>query len=175
MKKIIVLGAVILLGLFGCSSQKKIADQSLFVFSNPSCQSFAEGREEGGSGFVLSLPLETIEGNPNDIIFTALYFRGHVLTTQVVENEKGKVITGEYRSNATEKKPDMIMHADPKEEVGNQPPAPLDLNKKDFPFELKADEAVISYRIFNEKKTYFYKISGIKEKPPLVYPSRPKN
>jgi len=175
MKKIIVLGAGILLGLFGCSSQKKITDQSFFVFSNPSYQPFAAGREEGGTGFVLSLPLETIEGNEDDIVFIDLYFRGHVLTTHVDENENGKIVTGEYRSKATEKKPDMIMHADPKQEAGNQPPAPLNLNKKDFPFELNADEAVISYRIFNEKKTYFYKITVIKEKPPLVYPSQPKN
>jgi len=46
---------------------------------------------------------------------------------------------------------------------------------KEFPFELAPDEAVISFVEESSNKVIYYKITGIKDKEPLLYPSRPKN
>ena len=64
------------------------------------------------------------------------------------------------------------MHADTRKEVGNQPPAEK-VGLKEFPFELKPDEAVIEYRY--KGKTRYTKIGGIKDKMPDLLPAIQKN
>jgi hypothetical protein len=65
------------------------------------------------------------------------------------------------------------MHSDPKKEVGNQPPGSISKKDKEFPFELKKDEAVISYKNSagdpQKSKITYFKITGIKTKPSLIY------
>ena len=61
------------------------------------------------------------------------------------------------------------MHDDPMEEVGNQPPAEI-IKKEDYPFELKPDEAVITYR--HKGKTRYVKIGDIKDKSPMIFQGR---
>jgi len=50
-----------------------------------------------------------------------------------------------------------ILHKDPKKEFGNE--LPVSLEK--IPFELKANEAIISYKVAN--KTEYYKVSNVEE------------
>ena len=172
MNKIPLLSIVILFGLFGCSSQKKMVQEAPFTITNPSCQDYTAGKEEEGSGFTLSLP---IADNEEDITFEEVYFRGHMMKPTLVQNEKGSVLECVYKNENTKVKSDMIMHADPKEEIGNQPPSLLELDQKEFPFELEKDEVVVSYREKGKKRIQYFKIKGVKEKLPLIYPSRPKN
>jgi len=172
MRKIPVLTIVVLFGLFGCSSQKKLVQEAPFTIKDPSCQDYAAGREEGGSGFTLSLP---IADNVEDVTFEEIYFRGHIMKPSLVQNENGSVLVCDHKNENPNVKPDIIMHADPKEEIGNQPPSLLKPDQREFPFELEKDEVVISYREKGKKRMQYFKMKGVKEKLPLVYPSRPKN
>lgn len=162
---------IIIFSLNGCSSQKKITETPPFSMNNASVQDWAAGREEGGTGYVLKLPLSMQEEN---LIIDKVYFRGHIFQPVVNNTDDGMELICEYSTMPKQKKPDIIMHADPMEEVGNQPPT-LKRQKMDFPFDLESDEVVISYKMEGKKKTYYTKIGGIKEKSPKIYPSRPKN
>ena len=56
-----------------------------------------------------------------------------------------------------------------KEESKNR----LPIFKEEMPFELNADECIITYR--EGDKTLYYKISNIEMKEPLYYPSASPN
>jgi len=157
--------------LYGCSSQKKLTTAPPFSINNPSCQQFVGGREESGTGFILQLPVDV--GTANEIKFLEVFFRGHVLESEIKEEGENLWIICNYKYTGEDKKPDIIMHSDPKEEVGNQPPGSINRENADFPFDLDKDEAVVSYKIITEdpqnSKVAYFKITGIKEKPSLIY------
>ena len=157
--------------LYGCSSQKKLTTAPPFSINNPFYQQYVGGREESGTGFILQLPVDVEAGN--EIDFLEVFFKGHVLEAEIKEDGENLRIVCNYKDTSEDKKPDIIMHSDPKEEVGNQPPASINRKNADFPFDLDNDEAVISYKIItgdpqNNKVSYF-KITGIKKKPSLIY------
>ncbi len=164
--------SVLLLGLFGCTSQKKLVSEAPFTIKTPSSQEFASGREEGGTGFTLRLPFEEA---PEDVEFMAVYFRGHSLEPRMVMEDGKSLLLCEFRRESSDGNGKFVMHADPMEEVGNQPPARLGEKDASIPFELDANEAVLEYRKKGKKKSRFYKIGDIKEKLPRQYPSRPQN
>lgn len=157
--------------LYGCSSQKKLTTAPPFSINNPSYQQYAGGREESGTGFILQFAVDVEAGN--EIKFLEVFFRGRVLEAELKEEEENLQIICNYKYTSEDKKPDIIMHSDPKEEVGNQPPGSINRKNADFPFDLNNDEAVVSYKVItgdpqNNKVTYF-KITGIKNKPSLIY------
>ncbi|MCE2613658.1 hypothetical protein LVD13_11805 [Flavobacteriaceae bacterium D16] len=169
MKYTFTIMVVILFGMSGCSSQKKLVEQAPFSVEKPSCTPFEGGLEASGSGFVLQLPISTQA--EDEITFEKVFFRGHILNPEWVTEEGNRFLQCRYMRKGKEK-PDIIMHDDPMMEVGNQPPGEI-VEKEEFPFKLKPDEAVIAYRL--KGKTVYTKISGIKEKSPLIYPSRQNN
>ncbi len=166
MKYSVVIMVVMLFGMGGCSSQKKLTKKAPFIVEKPSCTAFAEGREASGSGFILRLPV-TIQTN-DEIAFEKVFFRGHVLDSEWVIEEGKQILLCRYKKKV-KVKPDIIMHDDPMEEVGNQPPAEI-IKKEDYPFELKPDEAVITYR--HKGKTRYVKIGDIKDKSPMIFQGR---
>jgi hypothetical protein len=172
MKKIALYSSVLLMGLLGCTSQKKLVKDAPFSVVGPSSQEFASGMEQGGTGFTLEIPLEEI---PSDIEFLIVYFRGQLLQPEVTEEDGRAALLCNFRRESPKGEGKFVMHSDPMEEVGNQPPAKLKEETEPFPFELKADEAVLEYKEIGKSKSRFYKIGGIKEKAPLLYPSRPQN
>jgi len=172
MKKQAVFTLVIIMGLFGCSSQKKLTKDTPFSVEGPSCQLFSAGREEGGTGFVLKFPLS---GDWSNVSFQKIYFRGHLLEPNLLPEEGDTVLVCEYKKATPDGGKGIIMHADPMEEVGNQPPPFIEHEPEEFPFDLSGDEAVIEFLETGKKKPRYVKVAGIKEKLPLQYPSRPKN
>ncbi len=157
-------------GLAGCASQQRFQEEPPFTVSEQQVRPWTGGRAESGSGMRLSM-----RWNPHDPEAyrpDSLYFRGRVLSPVIEDSETGMLLTASYELVAPEK-PDMVMHADPKEEVGNQPPAPLP-DGKAFPFALEPDEAVLSYVRLSDGTRYYYKITGIAQKPVRAYPSRPQ-
>lgn len=169
MKNLYLATILLIMGLSGCSSQKKIEAKAPFTVENATCESFVGGREESGSGFVVKMPI-TAEAN-TDISYQKIYFRGHILSLQEVSDQGDIVLEGVYhREDAA--KPDIIMHADPKKEVGNQPPK-LKSEKKDFPFSLNPDQAIVEYTQGGDTK--YFMIEGIKDKSQRILPGRPNN
>lgn len=172
MKKIPFYTFIVLFGLFGCSSQKKLSSDAPFTITAASCQDFASGREEGGTGFTLEFPFE---GEVSSIDFQKVYFRGHILNPELKTLEGTTVLVCRYEKNKADEGKGMVMHADPREEIGNQPPAMLKDNQEDYPFKLNEGEAVIQYSLIGKKKVNYFKLTGVKEKMPVQYPSQPKN
>ena len=162
---------VTIFSLYGCSSQKKFTTAPPFSINNPSYQQYAGGREESGTGFILQFPVDLEAGN--EVEFVEVFFRGHVLKAELEEQGENLRIICNYRDSDEDKKPDIIMHSDPKMEVGNQPPGSISKKNKDFPFELEKDEAVIGYKNITadpqKSEITYFKISGIKTKPSLIY------
>lgn len=169
--KIASLLLVTIFSLYGCSSQKKLTMAPPFSINNPSYQEYAGGREESGTGFILNFPVDIETGS--EIEFLEVFFRGHVLQAELEKDGENLYISCDYKDVIEGKKPDIIMHSDPKKEVGNQPPGSISKENQDFPFELKEDEGVVSYKNTagdpQKNKIAYFKITGIKTKPALIY------
>ncbi|MBC2838267.1 hypothetical protein [Robiginitalea sp. SC105] len=155
------------MGLMGCSSQKSFQADPPFTVTDATARMWTGGREASGSG--MELQMRWTPGDNGTARPDALYFRGHRMEAVLEDTETGMVLKGEYLLVAPSKG-DMIMHADGREEVGNQPPLPLP--EADFPFELRPDEAVISYTRLSDGKQFYFKVEGIKEKQGRIYPGR---
>ncbi|NAS10934.1 hypothetical protein [Poritiphilus flavus] len=156
----------LVMGLGGCSSQKKLETSTPFVLGPTICQDWIGGRAESGSGRVLRIAVR--EMPDEGISLQNVYFRGHMAKIDMVMEDNGMIALAKYELKS--EKPDMIMHADSTKEVGNQPPK---LKSKEFPFDLQKDEAVLSY--LQDDKIKYVKISGVVDKPARVYKGRPKN
>lgn len=157
------------LGLLGCSSQKQFQADPPFTLSDPTVSYWSGGREASGSGMQVRLrwtPAESLTVTPDSV-----YFRGRIMKAVLEDTETGMVVLAEYKDDIPEN-PDMVMHADSTREVGNQPPLPLPA--MDFPFELAADEAVLSYSRQPDGKRFYVKIGGVKETRGRIYPGRPR-
>ena len=172
MKNFLYLTVLAIMGLSSCSSQKKLQSHPPFTVEGPTCQKWTGGMENSGSGLEVRIPITYV--NKESIAVQQLFFRGEItdLTIEIINKERFAV--GKF-SNEKLQKPDIIMHADPKKEFGNQPPILKSEEKIEFPFELNEDEAVISYIDKQGTTIKYTKISGIKELQPLIYSSKPKN
>lgn len=159
------------MGLFAvltsCSSQKKLVTNVPFTIGDGYCQEWTGGKEESGKGILVKIPVSEMEG----YTLEGIYFRGQMSSVSMEEKngQKYAVANLQKLSNA---KPDIVMHADPKQEVGNQPPRMKNKEELDFPFELKDSEAVLSFS--KKGKTKYCKVSGIKDKAAMIYPSKPQ-
>ncbi|WP_158975087.1 hypothetical protein [Cellulophaga sp. L1A9] len=172
MKNLIYISFIALIGLGSCASQKKLQQEPPFVIEEPTCQKWIGGKEESATGITVIFPITQIMDE--NVSFQHLYFRGHVTTV------KKEIIAGKQFVSAkieTKKipRPDIIMHADPRKEVGNQPPHLKKEPVTEYPYELNDDEAVLSYIEEDGKKVKYTKITGIKEKQALIYSSKPRN
>lgn len=156
-----------ILGLMGCSSQKALESDPPFTVSRPTAEYWQGGREESGHG--MRFTARWAPWDPAAVRVDSLYFRGRVYPLEVRDSETGFVLFAEYRYQKT----DLVMHADSTREVGNQPPMPLPA-RGGFPFDLKPDEAVISYTLEGDRKQYYTRISGVREKQGRIYPGRPQ-
>lgn len=160
---------VVLFGLLGsCASQKKVMDSAPFNIDAAFCQEFVGGREESGSGLLLKIPVDSLE----DYTLQKAYFRKKVATVSLSQENGKQYAVALFLKNKTGK-PDINMHADGREEVGNQPPKLKDADELSFPFELNENEAILSF--LKGKKVKYVKVSPIKDKQAMLYPSKPKN
>ncbi|MEB8346323.1 hypothetical protein OO010_09715 [Flavobacteriaceae bacterium KMM 6898] len=155
-------------GLTSCSSQKALQTDFPFAIGKVTVQEWMGGREESGTGSLVTVPVSVIT---KEVRFLELYYKGQIAQVTMENNEEGFLVQANF-ANASNN-PDLVMHADPKKEVGNQPPSVQGGSTKDFPFELASQEAVLSYVVKNRVK--YVKISGIKEKAVLIYSTKPKN
>ncbi|MGY8914440.1 MAG: hypothetical protein ACKVJF_05065 [Flavobacteriales bacterium] len=168
MKSIKINILILCIGLTSCSSQKKLQTEVPFDIGMATVQEWMGGKEESGTGYLVTVPILTIT---KDVSFQEIYYHGQVAQVTADTNGEGFMVKGNFVRASH--KSDLIMHADSKKEVGNQPPSMQEGPIKDFPFDLEPEEAVLSYIVKNRVK--YVKISGIKEKTPLIYSSKPKN
>ena len=159
--RILILSVIAMtFSLSGCSSQKKFVKTPPFEVGQATCQTWTGGRPESGSGIKLEIPISNLP-KEGDALQQA-YFRGKMADIKLKDGENGKIATANFMNNRLGK-PDIIMHSDPKQEVGNQPPKP----EVEFPFELSPNECVVSYLDGDTVK--YVKIEDVKELKPLIY------
>lgn len=156
----------ILIAFTQCASSQKIDEAAPVALKQPYFQNWVAGIEGGGAGFMVYLP---IDENSN-VKLEEAYFKGKSVTLERKQNEA--VYVGRYTDpNTVRGDKNMVMSDDPKEEFNNKPPGEVE---KKIPFELKADECVISYT--KEGKKGYFKIDKLPEKQMLAFPmSRPRN
>ena len=159
---------ILSIGLTSCSSQKTLQTKVPFEIGMATLQEWMGGKEESGTGYLISVPVVNIT---KDVRFQEIFYHGQVVQVTTESHGEGLMVKGNF--TLAPQKPDIIMHADPRKEVGNQPPSMHKGYTKDFPFDLEPQEAVLSYMIKNRVK--YVKISGMKKKAPLIYSTKPKN
>ncbi len=94
--------------------------------------------------------LELMLDNTSNIVFDRMYYQNKVAEAVVKENS--------VFGNFTKPKLDIQLHGDSKKEFGNKP---LIKNVKP-PFEIKENEAILSYKIGDETK--YIKVKNIEKK-----------
>ncbi|WP_237277634.1 hypothetical protein [Tenacibaculum ovolyticum] len=111
-----------------------------------------------------------IEFSANKSIdFKNVYFQNRIVTAVIEEKQSKNYIAARYKTSTNNNKADLVLNADSKKEYGNTAK-----KQEKFPFELKENEAIVSYKI--DTKTLYYKIEGIKKERKIFMPSsKPQN
>lgn len=160
MKAITYMILALALSLSSCSSQQKLVAEAPFEMGQATCQAWAGGRAESGTGLFLEIPI--LSEDLDEMKLQQAFFRGKIADLTMENTEKGWMAKANFKNQNAEK-PDMVMHSDSKKEVGNQPPQ----LKEKFPFELDSDQCVLSFLDGDTVK--YYKVENIKEKKPKMF------
>lgn len=148
-------GIIVLFGFSNCANGKKIHEEPPVPLEQAYYTTWVGGVKGAGSGLNLFVPLGAL--NNSEVELDSVYFRGK-RTKLKTKPQNPNLYIGYFESKNPQKAPDFVMSSDPREEYGNKPPIILEK----IPFELKEDEAVISYK--KDGKTGYYKITGIQKK-----------
>ena len=118
------------------------------------------GGQPGNKGITVNI----VYTSNYTIKFDSIYFSKRIAKLESNKNKEKKTISANFRSSV---KPDIILDKNTSKEINNAVP----IHKK-FPFELKQNEAIISYIV--KGKTKYFKVKSFKKGKPVFYPSAPK-
>lgn len=144
--------SILILGASKCSNSQELVESPPFKTGDVVSEDWVSA--EGEKGTNLFVPIT--EGK--DIELDSVYFRGNIVKLEKIKRDSYLVFIGKFE-DAPQSERDFVMHADPKKEVGNIPPLP----KRKLPFELKDNEAIVSF--VEDGKEKYFKIENIKESP----------
>ena len=158
------IGILILLGFSNCANGKKLQEKAPQVFEPAFYYIWQGSNSNEGSGLNFFLPVRT--SAKVVVVPDSVYFRGRRAKLEL-HRENSLLYVGRFTlPSKTEE--DFVMSSDPREEYGN----PIPRIKEKNPFDLKQDEAVISYTEDGERK--YTKLSGV-EKQDKVLIKKPQN
>lgn len=140
-------------------SKYQIVKNPPFSYGDVYYQDWVAGIPGGGSGTNVHI---TFESFSEEVVIKEIFFRNMIETAQISPQIKDRYI-GYFKN---EVKKDIIMDSDPMKEAQNTPPTI-------FPFDLEADEAVVSY-LHNDSVKYA-KITNMRMEEMLAYPSSKPN
>jgi len=148
MKNVIFWYLVICTAIFECSSQVGMDNSPPFLITA------ASSFETGGNIIVLTIKIS----HTTAVSFRKIYYLDRWADLEIDRNGPETVLSA--RLNLQKKR--IIMHSDPREEIGNQPPL-INKGSKAEPY-LKnyPDEAILLYEF--ENRPFYYKVSGIRPK-----------
>jgi len=155
MKIIFIL--TLLFGLSQCGSNTFVKNPTFKV--EKSFYNHWVGGQPGVRGTKLELHLK----DTSEINFDALYFQGKVAKAEVSMQDGFTQVIGHFSTSATQKR-DVILDLDARKELENRVP-----NLEKLPFELKENEAVLSYK--KGVKTLYFKIENISKVQSMPFPS----
>lgn len=101
------------------------------------------------------------------ITFDSIYFNGRKTKAELKKDAKGTMVVGNF--STSKRNNDLQLHNDPKKEFGNKAPEKAD----EIPFELKENEAVISFK--EGDKIKYYKVENLTKRSAPKIPQAPKN
>lgn len=143
--------------LFQCASLK-FEDNPPFKINSATFKNYIGGMPGvSGTNVVINYEANTT------VNFDSLFFKGRKAKIELESIEKKNYIKGHFNTSTVNSKEDLMLHKDGKKEYGNKIP------EKKFPFELKENEAVISY--LENGETKYFKVENIKKGEAVFYPS----
>lgn len=151
MKKIIGVGFITLLSFtfFGCGVSKAQNNHPFKVLE----ATYANSVVEQTDLVLITLKITT---NNKEIQLDSVYFRNHKASLKRVKSDENYFFLGSFTTSTIPQ--DYILDSDAKQEFGNKPP----LTVSKLPFEIKENEAIVSY--FYKDNINYYKILEVKEK-----------
>ncbi len=153
-------GILILALSFSQCASIKMDTQPPFKIASAS-YSHITGGLPGNS--VLNLMIEFTSAETID--FKKVYFQNKIVDA-VIENKQGKnYVAARYKTSTGNYNKYLLLNSNSKEEFGNT----ANEIKEKFPFELKENEAVVTYKIAD--KTHYYKIENVKKEKSVFMPS----
>lgn len=162
MNKITIVLFFLIIGLTSCSSQQEVKTNLPWKIESVYFQKWIGGQEKTGSGINFYLIFK--ESFSPNFHLKKVYFRNQEANF-IKENKTTFTARFYYKSTNS----DLILDGKTSNEYGNNPPEILKSK-----FDLKDNEAILEFE--QDNKTHFYKISSVKEKELLAYPStRPKD
>lgn len=157
----------VLTGLAGCSSQKKLETTPPFTVGSATYEPWMAGSGESAAGHKVKIILT--EMSEDEVALQNIYFRGQMAKVILELEHQGIMATARFE----DLKPDINMHADPQLEVGNQPPKIRESKGAVFPFDIKDDEAILSY--LESDKVKYVRVARVMAIPARNNPGRPQN
>ena len=106
-----------------------------------------------------------LKGNSN-IDFDSIFFRNKSTKVEINSATGKTLIIGHFNTSKRQKR-DLILDADVTKELKNTLP-----DVKKIPFELKKNEAILSYKV--GRKIKYFKIKNIKKSKPVFFPKANK-
>lgn len=143
--------------LVGCSSQKKLETSAPFTLGEVYAQNWIVEDGSKDSGYDVVIPIMSLE--QDEAILQNLYHKNKMVDLSMELREVGMIAIAEYSKED-------ILVPEPSEKNSGKDDNKMEL----FPFELQETEAVLSY-LQNDKIKYV-KLSGIRQNPIVVYPSK---
>ncbi|WP_224488241.1 hypothetical protein [Robertkochia flava] len=156
----ILFGGVTLLAFAQCGSSQVFESNPPFSLDTAHIEPWTAGEADQYKGVNLFFPV----ASGKEIILDTVYFR--TTKAPLMRIQKGSYLVYKATIENKEQPYDIIMHADPKKEFGNQPPRNTHL-----PFQLEHDQAVLSYSDGEQRK--YYKVTGMQLAPAIHYEDRP--
>ena len=169
MKGLVISSGLLFFTIMGCVSQQKLTQVPPFKITNPIFRMVISGQEASPNQLELRMGWQVEEGQK--VVPDTLYFKDKATLSFLETTPEGAILVGRFTMDK-QAKGDFIMHANPLKEIGNQPTLALPTTKTDS-FDMADTEAILSYRKWGKKGRYYFKITGIVEKQPLIMPSRP--
>jgi hypothetical protein len=155
--KILSILAIIFL-LYQCGSAK-FEENPPFTITSAIYNNWTGG-QPGNKGMTVNITYTSIY----KMKFDSIYYSNKIVKLESNKTKEKKMISANFVSSV---KPDMILDKNTSKEIHNVAPT-----IKKFPFELKQNEAIISYII--KGKTKYFKVKSVKKGKSIFYPSAPK-
>ena len=141
---------ILALSFTQCASMKLEANPPFTIKS--ASYSHISGGLPGNNILNLMIEFSTNE----NIDFKNVYFQNRIIKAVIEKKQDKKYIAARYKTSTSKNKIDLVLNAEPKKEYGNTAK-----EQENFPFKLKDNEAIVSYKTKN--KIYYHKIKDIKK------------
>ncbi|MGY0406903.1 MAG: hypothetical protein ACWIPJ_00895 [Polaribacter sp.] len=157
MKRIKIISIVIIiLGFSECGSNKLIKNPPFTI--EKAMYNYWTGGIPGVSGIRVKISVATAP----EITFDSLFFHQKETKVEVLQDGETTLLIGHF-STSNRREKDFILDINATKEIQNKPP-----NIQKFPFELKENEAILSYK--KDAKTYYFKIEELQKEKSPQYP-----